>query len=85
MDLGYELRIYIDDVRTDARFADLDGIADLVKWLVKTRKHLSVPLVYQLLKLVLILLVAVTSMERCFSAMNIVNSVLRNKMGEKFM
>jgi hypothetical protein len=34
---------------------------------------------------VLILPVAMISVERCFSAMNIVKSVLRNKMGEKFM
>ena len=33
----------------------------------------------------LILPVATASVERCFSAMNIVMSVQRNKMGEKFM
>jgi hypothetical protein len=38
---------------------------------------------YQLLKLVLILPIATASVERCFSAMNIVKSVLRSKMGEK--
>jgi hypothetical protein len=85
MDLGHELRIYIDNVQADERFADLEGIADLAKMLVDTKKHLSFPLVYQLLKLVLILPVATASVERCFSAMNIVKSVLRNKMGEKFM
>ena len=85
MDLGHELRIYVDNVRADERFVDLDGIADLAKLLVDTKKHLSFPLVYQLLKLVLILPVATASVERCFSAMNIVNNVLLNKMGEKFM
>ena len=85
MDLGHELRIYIDNVRADDRFVDLDGIANLSKLLVDTKKHLSFPLVYQLLKLVLILPVATASVERCFSAMNIVKNILRNKMGEKFM
>ena len=85
MDLGHELRIYIDNVRADERFVDLNGIADLAKLLVDTKTHLLFPLVYQLLKLVLILPVATASVERCFSAMNIVKSVLRNKMGEKFM
>ena len=85
MDLGHELRIYIDNVRADERFVELDGIADLAKLLVDTKKHLSFPLVYKLLKLGLILPVATASVERCFSAMNIVKSVLRNKMGEKFM
>ena len=85
MDLGHELRIFIDNVRADQRFANLDGIADLAKVLVETKKHLAFPLVYQLLKLVLILPVATASVERCFSAMNIVESVLRNKMGDEFM
>ncbi|XBI07244.1 hypothetical protein VPH35_135174 [Triticum aestivum] len=59
--------------------------AGLAKKLVDTKKHLAFPLVYQLLKLVLILPVATASVERCFSAMNIVKSVLRNKMGDQFM
>ncbi|XP_073359572.1 uncharacterized protein [Aegilops tauschii subsp. strangulata] len=67
------------------RFDNLDGIADLAKVLVETKKHLAFPLAYQLLKLVLILPVATASVERYFSAMNIVKSVLRNKMGDEFM
>ena len=58
MDLGHELRIFIDNVRADQRFANLDGIADLAKVLVETKKHLSFPLVYQLLKMALIFPVA---------------------------
>ena len=50
--------------RADQRFANLDGIADLAKELVETKKHLAFPLVYQLLKLVLILPVAAASVER---------------------
>ncbi|XP_037410385.1 uncharacterized protein LOC119273263 [Triticum dicoccoides] len=70
-DLGPELRTYIDNVRVDERFANLDGIADLAKLMVETNKHITFPLVYHLLKLVLILPVATASVERCFSAMNV--------------
>ena len=39
----------------------------------------------QLPKQVLILQVATTSVEGCFSAMNVVNTKLCNKMGDQFM
>jgi hypothetical protein len=47
--LRYELSIYIDNVRADERFSDLSDIGDLAKSLVDTNKHVSFPLVYQLL------------------------------------
>ena len=53
--------------------------------MVQTNKHITFPLVYQLLKLVLILPVATASVERIFSAMNVVKKKLRNKMGDQFM
>ena len=84
-DLGPELRTYIDNVRADERFANLDGIADLAKLMVQTNKHVTFPLVYHLLKLVLILPVATASVERCFSAMNVVKKKLCNKIGDQFM
>ena len=80
-----ELHTYIDNVRADERFANLDGIADLAKLMVETNKHITFPLVYHLLKLVLILPVATASVERCFSAMNVVKKKLRYKMGDQFM
>jgi hypothetical protein len=48
--LRYQLNIYIDNVRTDERFSDLNDIGDLAKTLVDINKHVSFPLVYQLLK-----------------------------------
>jgi hypothetical protein len=48
--------------------------------MVETEKHLVFPLVYKLIELALILLVSTTSIERSFSAMNIIMSKLRNKM-----
>lgn len=53
--------------------------------MVETRKHLSHPLVYRLLKLCLILPVATASVERCFSAMNIVKTASRNSIGDEFL
>ena len=47
--------------------------------------HRCFPLVYLLIKLILVLLVATTTMERAFSVMNIIKSNLSNKMGDKFL
>jgi hypothetical protein len=82
---GLELVTFIDNVRADIRFDNLNGISDLAKLMVQTNNHITFPLVYQLLKLVLILPVATASVERCFSAMNVVKKKLRNKMGDQFM
>ena len=43
------------------------------------------PIAYPLLKRVQILPVTTSPVERCFSAINIVKIVLRNKIGEEFM
>jgi hypothetical protein len=83
--LEHELCLYLDNVLNDTRFASLDTISDLAKLMVTTRKHLSYPLVYRLLKLVLTLPVATATVERCFSAMKLVKSALRNKMGDDYM
>ncbi|PKA63866.1 hypothetical protein AXF42_Ash004876 [Apostasia shenzhenica] len=58
---------------------------NLAKKLVETNRHIIYPLVYLLIKLVLTLPVATASIERAFSAMNIVKSLLRNKMGDLWM
>ena len=83
--LAQELSFYIDNVRADERFAGLKTISELGKLMVSTNKHLAFPLVYQLLKLVLVLPVATASVERCFSGMKIVKTVLRNRIGDDFM
>jgi hypothetical protein len=84
-DLAHELPFYIDNVRADDRFASLKTISELSQLMVSTNKHLAFSLVYQLLKLVLVLPVATTSVERCFSAMKIVKTVLRNRISDDFM
>ena len=59
-------------------FLELQGVGELAKKLVKTRKHDTYPLVYLLVKLVLTLPVATTTVERSFSAMKYIKNELRN-------
>ncbi|KAL5567879.1 hypothetical protein UlMin_024454 [Ulmus minor] len=49
------------------------------------KKHEVYPLVYLLIKLALTLPVATASVERVFSAMNIVKNQMRNKMGDQWL
>jgi hypothetical protein len=84
-DLIIELNTYIDNVRADARFAQMDTISELGKLMIGTNKNLSFPLVYRLLKLVLVLPIATSSVERCFSVVKIVKTDLQNRMGDGIM
>jgi len=84
-DLAHDLPIYMDNIKADERFSGLSTITELAKLIADTKKHLTFPLVYRLLKLVLVLPVATTSLERCFSAMKIVKILSRNRIGNKFM
>jgi hypothetical protein len=49
--------------------------------LVKTNKIVQYNIMYKLLKLVLVLPVATTGVERIFSALNTIKNKLRSKMG----
>ncbi|CAN6557123.1 unnamed protein product [Malus baccata var. baccata] len=68
-----------------SEFSSLRGISDLAKELVKTGRCESYMLVYKLLTLALVLPVATASVERAFSAMKIVKTPLRNKMGDQWL
>jgi hypothetical protein len=85
MGLDNQLENYILDVRSCEQFSNLDGIGDLSRILVETRKHIAYPMVYLLLKLALLLPVATATVERCFSSMNYVKNQLRNRMGDDFL
>ena len=52
---------------------------------VQKRYHLTFPLVYRLITLALTLPVATASVERVFSAMKIIKSDLRNKIGDDWL
>jgi hypothetical protein len=84
-DLNHELGLYIYDVGDDERFSNLETIAELSQRMVKYNKHERYPMVYRLLKLVLVLPVATATVERCFSAMKIVKTELRNCIGDIYM
>ena len=85
MELESQLNLYYANVKEDNSFLDLNGITDLATMMVKKRKHMSYPLVYRLLKLALVLPVATASAERCFSAMKIIKSDLRNRISQGFL
>jgi hypothetical protein len=72
-------------MRKDDNFQGLGNLVDLSVKLVQIGRHLVHHLVYLLLKLVLILPVATANVERAFSAMSIVKSKLRNKMGDSLL
>jgi hypothetical protein len=84
-DLSHELGLYISDARDDDRFSNLQTIVELSQKMVETRKHDRYPMVSKLLKLVLVLPVSTATVESCFSAMKIVNTYLRNRIGDKYM
>ncbi|XP_021306313.1 uncharacterized protein LOC8155504 [Sorghum bicolor] len=81
-DLSNELGLYISD---DDRFSSIETIAELSQKMVQTRKHDRYPLVYRLMRLVLVLPVATATVERIFSGMKIVKTNLCNRIGDQFM
>lgn len=83
--LDSQLENFILDVCYDDQFSNLNGIGVLSYKLVETRKNIVYPLVFLLLKLALVLPVATASVERAFSAMNIIKSRFRNRMGDEFL
>jgi len=53
--------------------------------MVHTKRHTAFSLVYRLIELALILTVATTTVERAFSAMNIIKTERRNKMNDDWL
>jgi hypothetical protein len=82
LQLELQLDNYFDSVKQDERFQGLDNIVDLSIKLVDTNRHKVYDMVYLLLKLVLLLPVATASVERVFSALVIVKTKSRNKLGD---
>jgi hypothetical protein len=83
--LKIQLHNYIDDMRRYDCFQDINSIVGLSVKLVQINMHNIYDLVYLLLKLVLILPVATTGVERAFSAMNFVKNNLRNRMSDSLL
>ncbi|XP_058003925.1 uncharacterized protein LOC131180596 [Hevea brasiliensis] len=83
--LESQLENFVFDMRMDKKFSEVSGIGGLAENMVATRKHIAFPLVYLLVKLSLILPIATATMERAFSAMNIIKSSLLNRMGDELL
>lgn len=83
--LSTQLNNFIFDVRSDKHISELKNIGELAIKMVKTRRHTAYPLVYRLIELALVLPIATATVERVFSAMKIVKSDLRNRMGDEWL
>ena len=80
--LDNQLETYIHDMQSTEDFSAFRGIGQLVEKIVEMKKNVSYPLIYSLMTLALILLVARATVERAFSAMNIIKNRLRNQIGD---
>ena len=76
--LNNQLEIYIHDMWSIEEFSAFRRIGQLVEKMVEMKKNVLYPLVYSLVTLALILPVATTTVERAFSAMNIIKNRLCN-------
>ena len=72
--LDNQLETYIHDMQSTEEFSAFRGIGQLVEKIVEMEKNVSYPLVYSLVTLVLILLVATATIEKVFSATNIIKN-----------
>ena len=80
-----ELETFILHVRRVDDYRACLDFASLAIKLVQSKAHLGFPLVYHIIELALLLLVATASVERAFSAMNIIKTDLRNKMNDEWL
>ncbi|XP_039136857.1 uncharacterized protein LOC120274156 [Dioscorea cayenensis subsp. rotundata] len=85
MMLEDQFATFIYDVRHNADFINVADLGGFARKMVETCKHIIFPLIYRLIELALVLPVATASVERVFSAMNIVKTDLHNKMGDEWM
>ena len=85
--LRTELENFMDEVKhdEDEEFCSCIDLGGLAEKMVKTDRHTYFPLVYRLIELALILPVATATVERAFSAMNIIKTDRRNKMNDDWM
>nr|XP_028961687.1 zinc finger MYM-type protein 1-like [Malus domestica] len=80
-----QLDIYIHSMHSRSEFSQLQSISDLAKKMVEKGLHRVFQYVYLLIELALVLPVATASVERAFSAMNIIKSPLHNRMGDQWL
>ncbi|PKU84951.1 hypothetical protein MA16_Dca026983 [Dendrobium catenatum] len=83
--LDNQLETYIMDMQSDPQFSLLKDIGHLAETMIQNNKDILYPLVFKLLKLTLVLLAATARVERVFSAMAIIKTRLRNRIGDQWM
>ena len=70
----------MEDMRRDSGFQNLQDLSSLSMTLVETKRDVTYPLS---IKLILILPVATTNVERVFYGMTFVKNKLRNRIGDQ--
>lgn len=80
LSLSDQLKNFVMNMRMNVEASELQGLGDISMKMVQTRRDVAYPLVYKLVTLALILPVATSTVERAFSAMNIIKNRLRNRM-----
>ena len=83
--LRNQLDSFIHEARTDSHLMNCNDLGHLAMKMVLADMHTAFPLVYRLVELALILPVATATAERAFSAMSIIKTASRNKMGDDWM
>ena len=83
--LPTQLRSFVSRARRTQDFLGCVELGKVAEIMVKTEMNTSYPLVYRLIELTLILPVATATVERIFSAMSIVKTDLRNKIGDEWL
>ena len=83
--LQYQLRHYEFDMRNNSILKDSSSLVDLCHRLAESGKSNAYPLVDRLIRLTATLPVSTATTERAFSAMKLVKTGLRNKMGDEFL
>ncbi|XP_042410148.1 zinc finger MYM-type protein 1-like [Zingiber officinale] len=78
-----QLETYIQNVRGE--FSMIEDLGSLAKKMVETGKNTFFSLVYRLIELALVLPVATAFVEKVFSAIKIIKTDLRNRMGDEWM
>jgi len=79
-----QLKDFINRARRTQYFSGCKELSKVAEIMVTKTMHTSYPLVYRLIELTLILPMATASVERVFSAMSIIKTDLRNKMGDEW-
>ncbi|KAJ3705062.1 hypothetical protein LUZ61_008767 [Rhynchospora tenuis] len=83
--LAGQLPHYEFDVRSHPSLQISKSLADLTHRLAETRKCTIYPMVDRLLRLIMTLPVSTATTERAFSAMKLIKTSLRNRMGEDYL